>query len=108
MRACLWNTLVRGDEERSAPSVVFESHGWDVVLAWYLFVEIKPTVSDDFPAVLRQITTRRNAQRQRGYAVCVAKEINASSASVADIKKMFSASNVHLVTFDEILAWGLL
>jgi hypothetical protein len=77
----------------------FEVEGWDVVIPFtmgdierqFLLIELKPSISDDFPVVLRQVKSRRSSYR--GYPVVLCDIFDSSaSVSIGDVKKMFFPS----------------
>lgn len=80
--------------------LVFECDGWDVLIPFvvgdlerhHVFVELKPSISDDFPAVLRQVKSRMSLSKSgRGYPVVLCDYFDhAASVCFSDVKKMFS------------------
>lgn len=71
-------------------------------------VELKPTIGDDFPSILRSVVNRYEravARRTWEYGqkiVVVADRITPSSVSVDQVRTMFKSRNVHLFTSDEL------
>jgi hypothetical protein len=96
----------------------FEFHGWDVrvqaslrMKQWEIYeetpmalIEIKSALGDDFPAVLRQMKAnairRREGYSERWHAwfFLLVDQFNATGATFDQVKKMFEASNFHLLT----------
>lgn len=81
----------------------FEAQGWDVVLEanlrfddWGIneslraYVEIKPSLGDDFPAVLRQMKANRAEVYETPHAyVLVIDEFTATGATLSQVNQMF-------------------
>jgi hypothetical protein len=70
------------------------------------FIELKPTLGDDYPAVLRQM---RDQQRRRfeGYYNCRCHvlcygEFNARGATLEQVKKIFAQANISVIRMDDI------
>ena len=112
----------------------FEFHGWDVRFdftylgpgqKWdqsrcayadvgemehsaILNIELKPTISEDYPAVLRQVKKRKEANKfvrtteTAGRSVVLADEFNSHSATFPQVSAMFSSSNITLLLWPEI------
>lgn len=88
----------------------FELAGWDVVVAG-LAIEIKPSLADDFPAVLRQIKAQLNGRPDirwgttfisGGYRpVLVIDRFDAEGATLDQVRQMFGFP---IVTIPEIEA----
>jgi hypothetical protein len=100
---------------------VFESQGWDVAFdaVWranfgytkkHFSIDIKPSLGDDFPGVLRQMkaqATFRGRQsgsiyRHPGYFFLVVDAFTATGATFEQVKAMFAADNFTVLRFDEI------
>jgi hypothetical protein len=90
----------------------FENRGWDVVfeVEWItpvatagdLFkVEIKPSLGDDFPAVLRQMKVRRT-EYEHGERMLIIDVFTAVGATFEQVKAVFAADGFPVVTFNEI------
>ena len=74
-----------------------------------IFVEIKPCLGDDFPAVLRQIksNSKVNVGRGRkeplgGEKVLIIDEFTAQGATFEQVKKVFELSNITLLKFSDV------
>ena len=74
-----------------------------------IFVEIKPCLGDDFPAVLRQIKSNSEINIGRGHKqeiggdkVLIIDKFTAEGATLEQVKKVFSLSDIKLLTFAEI------
>ena len=75
-------------------------------------VELKPTIGDDFPSILRSVVKRNERFVARGTwgwgtregraIVVVADRITPSSVSVDQVRTMFQSRSVHLFTTDEL------
>jgi len=94
----------------------FEQSGVDVAMTWDFtategeqkydrrfysetatFVEIKPSLGDDFPSVMRQMARLR-------ASVLVVGSYAGRAVSFPDLRKMFSANGIKVVTVQEIEA----
>lgn len=96
-------------------SVKFEQRGIDVVVEWHvaiagmedsrregdtglpLFIEIKPTMGDDFPSVMRQM------QRLRAK-ILVLEEYTGRAVSEPQVRKMFEANGMIVLSVRDIEA----
>jgi len=102
-------------------SVKFECNGWDVALnpadcfdnwATGVAIEIKPSVGDDFPAVLRQMNARKPIPRtdrpynigtwNPKYRVLYTDKFTCSNLTLEQVREMFKHSGVTLVLSSEI------
>ena len=113
--------------ELAAPSVLlpkielrreFEARGWDVCLAaraapplgypvsLTVYIELKPTLGDDFPAALRQMKANRRLPRgyHHGEMVLIFDRFTASGVTCDQMKAMFAASGFRVFTLAEIAA----
>lgn len=74
----------------------------------HVYVELKPSISDDFFAVLRQVTNRRDQQNARdGHSdidriVVVTDKVHPSNVTVDDVKAAFRTQKVDLVLSSEL------
>ena len=75
----------------------------------FVYVEIKPCLGDDFPAVLRQIKAnsvinigRGRKQELQGKKILLIDEFTAVGATLEQVKKVFELSDINLLTFQEI------
>ena len=100
----------------------FECHGWDVAInceiekrkpyddddkeftgnrvfgdSWQILLELKPSLGEEFPEVLRQAKSRRGSN-----TVVIIDEFVAESVSLSDVKKMFSKSGILVLLSEEI------
>ncbi len=103
----------------------FEAHGWDVVfysttrlahwtdnqnstIATYL-IECKPSLGDDYPAVLRQMEkqwdrfSRREKYRKRHHLVCLVGEYTGRGATWEQVQQIFDSKGFHLILEVSIL-----
>jgi hypothetical protein len=99
----------------------FEFNGWDVALSpadYYnsdakgVAVEIKPSVGDDFPAILRQINARKPVLYSPRpynigtwnpkYRVLYTDKFTCSNLTLEQVREMFKHSGVTLVLSSEI------
>jgi hypothetical protein len=94
--------------------VQFEVSGWDVVIfrpdEWLssgeIILELKPTLGDDYPAVLRKMKTRmgRYAGDTYGHYVLIVDRFDAEGATYDQVKKIFASSHIQVKTLAEIRA----
>lgn len=97
-----------------ATAAHFERHGIDVVILWNLThapdktssnylvgIEIKPSLGDDYPAVMRQIerTMRPLAGQRR---CCLIDSYAGRTVPYQQLREMFAANGVILVTLREV------
>lgn len=113
-----------GTPPREVYEVQFEDHGWDVVVecrfncecyemdvsggnslrlvrfAWggIVFFEIKPTIGDDYPSVLRQVKAREDYE---GSCVLVEK-FEATTVSFEDVREIFRSSGICLLRLCDV------
>ena len=74
-----------------------------------IFVEIKPCLGDDFPAVLRQIKTNSKIKIDKHYyediygiKVLIIDKFTAEGATFEQVKQVFELSNIKLLPISEI------
>lgn len=109
------NCPLNGVSEFKTHKRIFEHKGWDISfhidiehpdmdLDPYFNIEIKPSLDDGFPAILRQmqINVKGIKYQYRNYNVLVFDRFTATSVSLEDIKKIFAASGFHVVQLSEI------
>ncbi len=82
------------------------------IYGYNIYIEIKPKIGDDFPAVLRQI--KRNLERVknseehdpyiRKFAVLLTEEISTSNISADEVKAFFRNEKISLFLISEIEA----
>lgn len=82
----------------------FEVKGWDVVMMripGYVehFVELKPSMGDDYPAVLRQIKARKEFG---SVIVLMVRTYAGAGATLAQVKEIFKNSGIKVVLRSEI------
>jgi hypothetical protein len=93
-------------------TVEFEVGGWDVIItavarwdqAQYVLIELKPSLGDDYPAVLRQMKANRSADYYRPNKVLVFDRFAASGATLDQVRAIFGASGFTMLSIDEIAA----
>lgn len=118
------NTVVLEMKKResydfSVSSVEFECKGWDVVYSAIYktklpllddcqktfsvsrFIEIKPCLGDDFPAVLRQMKSNMRSISGKPEMVLVIDEFTATGATYEQVKQMFKLSDISLFRFSD-------
>lgn len=98
--------------------VEFEVEGWDVILAIsasvltgdgtrmdcaanfdiWARIELKPSLGEDFPEVMRQIKARKFHRA----SVLLIENFAAKSVSFDDVKAMFAASEILVLKLDEV------
>ena len=95
-------------------NIHFEHYGWDVCIEYEysknsddeadrygsVCFEIKPSLGDDFPAVLRQMKNNSNRYRST-FSVCIIDEFSASGATYEQVQQMFRASKFSLLKFSD-------
>lgn len=103
----------------------FECFGWDVCITGCvkdhilsdleliresdtikLYVEIKPSIGDDFPAVLRQVKANKkfvSHSLAKNEFIIVYDRFSATSVTQEDMHQMFIASGFKIVTFSMIM-----
>lgn len=113
----------------------FERYGWDVLIraehtakygpcfnveenATYkerfnVLVELKPSISEDYPTILRQVSNRirvdnlnHNIRRHNGdpsIHVVLTDSFNAKTATVAQVKSMFSTERIKLGVWSNLM-----
>jgi len=72
-------------------------------------VEVKPSIGDDYPAILRQIMTARriavaNRYHQPDAYALVTESFSSKAITLDQAKFFFRSSGVLLVTLDEIMS----
>jgi hypothetical protein len=76
------------------------------VLAWGVHLELKPVVGDDYPAILRKMKARIDAdvrRSDRGVPALIVDRFDAEGATFDQVVKIFAASGVVIRTLGEIL-----
>jgi len=63
------------------------------------FIEVKPTLAEEFPSVLRQVKARRG---RRGKCVVLVKDFLTESVSFESVRRIFSSSGVRLLRCSDI------
>lgn len=63
-----------------------------------MYVEAKPVVGDDYPAVLRQIT----GYKRDGRAVLLIDQFDARGASLEQVRKIFSSRGISIVMLSDV------
>jgi uncharacterized protein (DUF3820 family) len=88
----------------------FEEHGIDVTLSiggMYIFrIEVKPTVSDDFPVVLRQMKVSRTRLDFDRTRYLLLENYTGIGATREEFIKTFESSGMRVVFLDEIMEKG--
>lgn len=89
---------------------IFEIHGWDVVVELpftyyadrkviaHIPVELKPSVGDDYPVVLRKLQIRPYCS----HKMLVAERFDATAVTYDQVKAMFEANGIAMRTLKEI------
>jgi hypothetical protein len=108
---------VQTDDYQCKTQAVFEYHGLDVILYWLhtphgtkprsritnapsrnqIALELKPTLGDDFPTVMRQM-------RRLEYAYLVVGTYNGTTVSEQQLRQMFEANSQKVIFVREIEA----
>ena len=102
-------------------TIEFESNGWDVFVGLKYkceidlktevstsaysclenrYIEIKPCLGDDFPAVLRQM--KANSKKINGTRVLLIDEFSAAGATLEQVKQTFLLSDIYLIKLSDI------
>ena len=79
----------------------------DYVNSYRTYIELKPSISEDYPSVLRKVKSRIGflvRGEEIGHKVVITREITATTATIEEIKKMFEMSGVRLLLLSEIEA----
>ena len=86
-------------------SVIPEHEGWDIYFRWQTgrddvcenFVELKPTLGDNYPAVLRTMNAKKvKAFRDASYYIIVGK-VTSIAASNEQLFEFFDASKINFI-----------
>lgn len=67
-------------------------------------IEIKPIISDDYPAILRQIKMAGPS----AYKILIYDKCSAQGASIEQIKAIFACSGIYVLSFADILGHEVL
>lgn len=113
-----WLKMLGNKSERVMSAdieVEFEVQGWDVMLTVVEYryrdlIEIKPSLGDDFPAVLRQIKARctphtdyrKRDPRPKGNHHLLIDRFSADGATLKQVRQFFDASHIRLSLMEEI------
>jgi hypothetical protein len=105
---------------------VFESGGWDVTYSvehgahcyygpsqWSsetkkwggyrdVYVEIKPSLGDDFPAVMRQIRAHKQPVSSHPRCILLIGDFCAEGATLSQVFEMFSRSGIRIVSLSDV------
>lgn len=82
-----------------------EPKGGDLLISRfgkYGLVEIKPTISDDYPSVIRQVKTGMSANNSSGFVI--AGSVRSRSLTLDQIRRQFTLAGIKLVLEDEFFA----
>jgi hypothetical protein len=102
---------------------VFESYNWDVIVTGYgghsfkgfvggsrwvnYFIELKPTLGDDYASVLRQIDKRRMITHQKTGkcvpSILIYDEFNGTSATEKQVDEIFRRSEICCLSFSDMM-----
>lgn len=102
-----------GQTSYHVKNLMIELAGWDIVVNFYakeyggkIGLELKPSIGDDYPAVLRQVTTRlKNSVRYSQLSlseVVVVYNKYTGSVPIATVVSMFKASGVRLISHSDV------
>jgi hypothetical protein len=92
----------------------FEVGGWDVVITaqadgYYIspgdktfLIEVKPSLGDDYPAILRQMKAYRRPSYPQTAALLVFDQFSARGASIEQVRAIFAASGLSMLAISEI------
>lgn len=98
------------DEDiKEIQNVIPEKDGWDIYFRWveakevsHYFVELKPTIGDDYPSILRSIDARRKLNTNSGQVYLVAGQITAITADAEVLFDYFERADVLFYTESEL------
>ena len=103
--------------EAFCESIEFEVNGWDVYICGGIvggypnscsdldssyFIEIKPSLGDDYPSVLRQMKANAKQCHYRDKMILVYKEFTASGATLEQVKTIFESSKIIVFSLNEL------
>lgn len=97
--------LEEGYEERYKENNYIETRISNTRYTTQFFIEIKPQIIDDFPAILRKSRQNKTRIGPDGISACyliIAEKINPTNVSIDEIKEFFKTANIKLLTFSEI------
>lgn len=108
-RLALWTTSLDRLHALDPAAVVWqveqEVGGWDVALAcaeqFNFRVEVKPTLGDDYPAVLRQMKANRDTAYNFHGAILVG-QVTAEGATLDQLRLIFRQSGFHFVLLSDL------
>lgn len=116
-RRARWRNIYKTEPEGPEPinpgpdtrplvtAVVFEASGVDAHISWgferighrnWINVEIKPSLGDDYPSVMRQM-------QRLGVTVLVIEQYASSNLPLSTVREMFKANGQILITIQDIL-----
>ena len=115
--ACYCSSAILDGGRVKIDNTEFEVEGWDVKINASIkagdislmedlhiscFVEIKPTLGDDFPSVLRQMKANMPYMSEKRLFVLVYREFAASSVTEEQVKSIFAKSGFAAASFEEL------
>jgi hypothetical protein len=80
--------------------VEFEYRGIDVIINGCIGIELKPTLGDDYPAVMRKMNSRRITDKN----ALVIGAYTGIGATLDQVRRMFAASGIRVLMVSEIEA----
>lgn len=115
--ACYCSSAILDGGSVKIEKTEFEVEGWDVKINASIiagdvsamddlniscFVEIKPSLGDDYPSVLRQMKANLPYLSDKRLFVLVYKEFTASSVTEEQVKNIFARSGFSVTSFGEL------
>jgi hypothetical protein len=113
----LFRAVIDSADKDIKISTDFEVHGWDVliragfpdgshkyILDRNFYIEIKPSLGDDYPAILRQMKAnwRHTSEGWGRYGVLVFDQFTAAGASLDQVRAIFAAAGFRVLALGEI------
>lgn len=113
--ACFCRIAAKSEGHINIKNIEFEENGWDVRihaalpygnpeqmkdLEINISVEIKPTIGDDYPSVLRQI--KSNISGSKSYYALVYNDFTASGVTLDQVRRIFKQSGIDMISYDEL------
>lgn len=112
---CFCRSAAKSSGKITINKTDFEENGWDVRinavmpygnpekledLEIKISVEIKPTVGDDYPSILRQI--KSNMTGSKSFYVLIYNEFTANGVTMDQVRRIFMQSGIIMVSYAEL------
>jgi hypothetical protein len=82
--------------------LAYQDKKLDIACNFEAFIELKPTMSDDYPAVLRQIKANKDSLREHGEILLIVGEYTGIGATWEDVKMIFKSSGIKAILMSDI------